>query len=434
MSLSKSLRTSTSKMGVQERTYFCIDMKCFYASVECAERGLNPFETCLVVADESRGTNALCLAISPKMKSLGVKNRCRMSEIPKSVKYIVAKPRMKLYIDYAADIYDIYLDYISPDDIHVYSIDEAFLDVTGYLKNYKMSAEEFATFLINQIARRKRIPSTAGIGTNLFLAKVALDITAKKAKNHIGYLDEQIYRDTLWNHRPITDFWQIANGTAARLARYGIYDMGGIARAPEKLIYRNFGVNGELLIDHAWGREPCTIADIKSYKSKSKSVSMSQILFEDYDFEKALLVMLEMTLSGCQEMMRRKVITNSVVIYVAYSKDVIPASGGTVKLTSTTNLFSIISESVEKVYRKVVNPRCPIRRLGITFNNVVDEGCEGYDLFTDFEEVEREKALEHTVLNIKERFGKNAVLRGFDLEEGATTVIRNKLIGGHNSE
>ena len=210
--------------------------------------------------------------------------------------------------------------------------------------------------------------------------------------------------------------------------------MGGIARAPEKLIYRNFGVNGELLIDHAWGRESCTIADIKSYKSKSKSVSMSQILFEDYDFEKALLVMLEMTLSGCQEMMRRKVITNSVGIYVAYSKDVIPASGGTVKLTATTNVFSIISENVEKVYRKVVNPRCPIRRLGITFNNVVDEGCEGYDLFTDFEEVEREKALEHTVLNIKERFGKNAVLRGFDLEEGATTVIRNKLIGGHNSE
>ena len=297
-----------------------------------------------------------------------------------------------------------------------------------------MSAEEFATFLINQIARRKRIPSTAGIGTNLFLAKVALDITAKKAKNHIGYLDEQTYRETLWNHRPITDFWQIANGTAARLAKYGIYDMGGIARAPEELIYRNFGVNGELLIDHAWGREPCTIADIKSYKSKSKSVSMSQILFEDYDFEKALLVMLEMTLSGCQEMMRRKVITNSIGIYVAYSKDVIPAGGGTVKLTATTNVFSIISENVEKVYRKVVNPRCPIRRLGITFNNVVDEGCEGYDLFTDFDEIEREKTLEHTVLDIKERFGKNAVLRGFDLEEGATTVIRNKLIGGHNSE
>ena len=409
-------------------------MKCFYASVECAERGLNPFETCLVVADESRGTNALCLAISPKMKSLGVKNRCRMSDIPKTIKYIVAKPRMKLYIDYAADIYDIYLDYISPDDIHVYSIDEAFLDVTDYLRNYKKTAEEFATFLINQIARRKRIPSTAGIGTNLFLAKVALDITAKKAKNHIGYLDEQKYRETLWNHRPITDFWQIAKGTAARLARYGIYDMGGITRFPEELMYRNFGVDAELLIDHAWGREPCTIADIKSYKSKSKSVSSSQILFEDYDFEKALLVMLEMTLTGCQELMRRKVITNNIGIYVAYSKEVIPSSSGTVRMTATTNVFSVISDYVEKLYRKIVNPKYPIRRLGISFNNVVDEGCEGYDLFTNFEEVEREKALEHTVIDLKKRFGKNAILRGFDLEEGATTVIRNKLIGGHNSE
>lgn len=421
-------------MNAQTRTYFCIDMKCFYASVECAERGLNPFETCLVVADESRGTNALCLAISPKMKSLGVKNRCRMSDIPKTIKYIVAKPRMKLYIDYAADIYDIYLDYISPDDIHVYSIDEAFLDVTDYLRNYKKTAEEFATFLINQIARRKRIPSTAGIGTNLFLAKVALDITAKKAKNHIGYLDEQKYRETLWNHRPITDFWQIAKGTAARLARYGIYDMGGITRFPEELMYRNFGVDAELLIDHAWGREPCTIADIKSYKSKSKSVSSSQILFEDYDFEKALLVMLEMTLTGCQELMRRKVITNNIGIYVAYSKEVIPSSSGTVRMTATTNVFSVISDYVEKLYRKIVNPKYPIRRLGISFNNVVDEGCEGYDLFTNFEEVEREKALEHTVIDLKKRFGKNAILRGFDLEEGATTVIRNKLIGGHNSE
>jgi DNA polymerase V len=409
-------------------------MKCFYASVECAERGLNPFEACLVVADESRGSNALCLAISPKMKALGVKNRCRMSEIPKTIKYIVAKPRMQLYIDYAADIYDIYLDYISPDDIHVYSIDEAFLDVTCYLKNYNMSATEFASFLINQIASRKQIPSTVGIGSNLYLAKVALDITAKKAKNHIGYLSEESYRESLWDHRPITDFWQVANGTAARLARYGIYDMGGIARAPQELIYRIFGVNGELLIDHAWGREPCTIEDIKSYKSKSQSVSFSQILMQDYDYEKAKLVILEMTLSGCQEMMRRKVITNNVGIYVGYSKEVIPATGGTVKMSATTNVFSVISEYVERLFADTTKWNYPIRRLGISFNNVVDEGCEGYDLFTNFEEVEKEKHLEQTVLHIKERFGKNAILRGFDLQEGATTVVRNKLIGGHNSE
>lgn len=421
-------------MNTQLRTYFCIDMKCFFASVECAERGLNPFETNLVVADESRGKNALCLAISPKMKTLGVKNRCRMSEIPKSIKYIVAKPRMQKYIDYAADIYDIYLDYISPDDIHVYSIDEAFLDVTCYLKNYKMQAEEFATFLINEIARRKRLPSTVGIGTNLYLAKVALDITAKKAKNHIGILTEESYRKTLWNHKPITDFWHVATGTARRLERYGIQDMGGIARAPESLIYKTFGVDGELLIDHAWGREPCTIADIKSYKSKSRSVSSSQILFEDYEYNKAFLVMLEMTLAGCQELMRRKVITNSVGIYVAYSKEVIPATGGTIKMTATTNAYSVIKEYVEHLYRKNTNPNFPIRRLGISFNNVVDEACEGYDLFTDLEEVERDKHIEQTVLSIKDKFGKNAMLRGFDLQEGATAIVRNKLIGGHNGE
>lgn len=418
----------------RERTYFCIDMKCFYASVECAERGLNPFETCLVVADESRGANALCLAISPKMKALGVKNRCRLSEIPRSVKYIIAKPRMARYIEYAADIYDIYLDHISPDDIHVYSIDEAFLDATGYLANYRKSPTELARLLINEIARRKHIPSTAGIGTNLYLAKVALDITAKHSRDHIGYLDEQLYRDTLWTHRPITDFWQVARGTAARLARYGIYDMGGIARAPEELIYRNFGINGELLIDHAWGREPCTIEDIKAYKSKSHSVSSSQILFEDYGYEKALLVLTEMTLSGCQELMRRKVATNSVGIYVGYSKDAHAPTGATARMTETTNLFSVIRPYVEGVYRKSTPRGYPIRRLGITFNNVVDESCIGYDLFTDFDAVEREHRLENTVLRIKDRFGKNAVLRGFDLEEGATGILRNKLIGGHNGE
>lgn len=421
-------------MNTQSRTYFCIDMKCFFASVECAERGLNPFETNLVVADETRGKNALCLAISPKMKTLGVKNRCRMSEIPKSVKYIVAKPRMQKYIDYAADIYDIYLDYISPDDIHVYSIDEAFLDVTAYLKRYGMNYEEFASFLINQIARRKHIPSTAGIGTNLYLAKVALDITAKKSKNHIGYLTEELYRETLWHHKPITDFWHVASGTVRRLERLGIQDMAGIARAPESVIYKTFGIDGELLIDHAWGREPCTIADIKSYKSKSKSVSYSQILFEDYDYDKALIVLEEMTLAGCQELMRRRVITNSVGIYVGYSKDAIPPTGGTRKMTVTTSVYSIIKEYVEHLYHKTTNPHYPIRRLGISFNNVVDEACEGYDLFTDFDAAERDKHIEQTVLNIKDRFGKNAMLRGFDLQEGATAIVRNKLIGGHNGE
>ena len=421
-------------MTTQQKTYFCIDMKCFYASVECAERGLNPFETNLVVADETRGKNALCLAISPKMKSLGVKNRCRMSEIPPSIKYMVAMPRMKTYIEYAADIYDIYLDYIDPNDIHVYSIDEAFLDVTDYLSLYGKSATEFASFLINEIARRKHIPSTAGIGTNLFLAKVALDITAKKAKSHIGYLDEELFKETLWTHQPITDFWQISSGTANRLARYGIYDMHRIATAPTELMYKVFGVNAELLIDHAFGREPCTIADIKSYKPKSKSISSSQILFEDYTYDKAALVMSEMLLAGCQEMMRRGVITNSVSIFVGYSREVIPATSGTAKMTSTTNVFSVIKEYVDRLFAKTTVKNVPIRRLGITFNNIMDESCEGYDFFVDFDKVEREKRVERTVLDLKSRFGKNAMLRGMDLENGATAIIRNKLVGGHNGE
>lgn len=421
-------------MEEKQRVYFCIDMKCFYASVECALRGLNPFETNLVVADESRGKNALCLAISPKMKSLGVKNRCRMSEIPKGMNFIVAKPQMKKYIEYAADIYDVYLDYISPSDIHVYSIDEAFLDVTDYLKTYNMRGIPFAKFLLNEIATKKHIPATAGIGTNLYLAKVALDITAKKARDHIGALTEERYKAQLWNHRPITDFWQIARGTANRLAKYGIQDMQGIAMAPQELLYREFGVNAELLIDHAYGRESCTIADIKAYKPKTKSVSSSQILFEDYCFEKAKIVMMEMALAGCQDMMRRKVITNSVGIYVGYSKDVIPPTGGTVKMTICSNLFSAIKEYVEGLFERTTAKDVPIRRLGISFQSVMDDGCEGYDLFTDFEKIEREKRVEQAVLGIKDRFGKNAMLRGLDFMEGATAITRNKLIGGHNGE
>ena len=418
----------------KERTYFCIDMKCFFASVECAELGLNPFETNLVVADESRGTNALCLAISPKMKTLGVKNRCRMSEIPKNIHYMVAKPRMKKYIEYAADIYDIYLDYIDPNDIHVYSIDEAFIDATDYLRIYNKEAREFALFLINQIANRKHIPAAAGIGTNLYLAKVALDITAKKTKDHIGFLNEELYKETLWHHTPITDFWQVARGTANRLSRYGVTDMAGVAALPEETLYKAFGINAELLRDHAFGRESCLISDIKAYKPKSKSISSSQILFEDYSYEKARIVMYEMALAGCQEMMRRHVISNGVGIYVGYSKDVIEPTGGNVRMAYATNLYSNVKEYVDSLFDMHVERDIPIRRLGITFGNIMDEACEGYDLFTDFEKVEREKRLENTVLGIKDRFGKNAMFRGLDLSEGATALARNKMIGGHNGE
>lgn len=293
---------------MKERTYFCIDMKSFFASVECAERGLNPFETNLIVADESRGNGTICLAITPKMKSLGVRNRCRRYEIPKNIQYITAMPRMQKYIDYAAEIYGIYLQYIDKQDIHVYSIDESFIDATDYLPMYHKTPKEFAKMLIDEIAQKLHIPATAGIGTNLYLAKIALDITAKKVPDHMGYLNEELFRETLWHHKPLTDFWGISTGTVRRLERRGITDMAGIAQYPSEMLYKDFGINAELLIDHSWGRESCLMSDIKNYKSKSKSVSSSQVLFEDYTFEKAKIVVEEMVRSGCLELMRRKVI------------------------------------------------------------------------------------------------------------------------------
>lgn len=416
----------------KQRTYLCIDMKSFYASVECAERNISPFETNLVVADESRGNGAITLAISPKLKSLGVKNRCRLFEIPKNIDYIIAKPRMSLYIKYCADIFEIYLDYFSQDDIHQYSIDEAFIDVTDYLSIYKLTAKQLAKKLINEIATRTHIPATCGIGTNLFLAKIALDITAKHCKDHIGELTEETFKETLWEHRPITDFWNIAKGTANRLARFGIYDLKGVANAPEEILYRHFGKNAKILIDHANGKESCTIADIKKYKSKSKSISNSQILFSDYEYDKAKIVIQEMALNGCQRLIREHLIASHVGIFVGYSKDIIPASGGTKKLLNSTNLYSFIREYVDDIFEETTAKDVPIRRLGISFSGLADESAEGYDLFTDFEAIEKERRLEQAVLDIKDRFGKNAMLRAFDLQEGATQVERNKLIGGHN--
>ena len=418
---------------MDNRWYFCIDMKCFFASVECAERGLSPFETCLAVVDASRGNNAICLAITPKMKSLGIKNRCRYNDIPKDLDFIDAKPRMRKYIEYAANIYDVYLDYVSPLDIHVYSIDEAFLDVTSYLKTYNKTPKEFAKFLINEIAVRTKIPATCGIGTNLYLAKIALDITAKKSTDHIGFLTEKIFDLTLLNHRPITDFWGIAKGTEKRLKKYGIYDMEGIRKADKNFLYKEFGINAELLIDHAFGRETCTISDIKNYKTKSKSISSSQILFEDYDTNKAKLVLEEMTLTSTQELLKRKVVTNSISIYVGYSKDFIPSAGGSIRLPLATSSFKSIIKYVDYLYNKHVTLGIPIRRLGISFGGLADESAEGYDFFTDLESIKKERDLERTIIGIKGKFGKNSVVRGFDLLEGATQIERNKLIGGHNA-
>ncbi len=421
------------KMKDKQRTYFCIDMKSFYASVECAERGLNPFETNLVVTDETRGKNAICLAITPKMKAMGIRNRCRLSEIPNNVDYIRAIPRMQLYIEYSADIYGVYLNYFSPMDIHVYSIDESFIDVTDYLKLYKTDAKSLAKKLVDDIARTQNIPATVGIGTNLYLAKIALDITAKHTKDHIGYLDEEIYKATLWKHKPITDFWQVAKGTADRLARYGIYDMEGIAKFPEERLYKVFGINAELLIDHAWGRETCLMEDIKNYNAKSKSISFSQILPCDYSYEQAKIVVEEMILNGCHELMKRGCIAGKIGLYVGYTFGSRESSGKTMSMSVTTNLYSKIKEYALKIFEEIAVRTVPIRKLGINFSDVCDEGCEGYDLFTDFEKVKREKERERTVLDIYDKYGKNALLRGTNYLEGATQRERNGFIGGHRA-
>ena len=420
-------------MDSGERVYFCIDMKSFYASVECAERGLDPFRTNLVVADVTRGRNALCLAITPAMKALGVKNRCRLSDIPRGIKYEIAPPRMALYIEYAADIYSLYLDYFDPRDIHVYSIDEAFIDAGGYLKLYGTDAASLARLLMRRIEEDCGIPSTAGIGTNLYLAKIALDITAKHAKDRIGYLDEETYRRTLWDHEPITDFWMIASGTARRLERYGVTTMRGVALLPSDLLYKAFGRNAELLIDHAWGRESCLMKDIKNYRSRSHSVSFSQILPRDYTFSEARTVMREMVLNGCAELMRRRVISDRVSIFVGYSNDVIPASKGGARLSVTTDLSSFFVPAALKIYDEKANRDMPVRRLGLCFDEVYGREREGYDLFTDFDAVRREKRIAGAVLGLRDKYGKNAVMRGTNYLPEGTQRERNGFIGGHRA-
>ena len=313
------------------RMYMCIDLKTFFASVECVERNLDPFSTNLVVADESRGDGSICLAVSPKMKMLGVKNRCRLFEIPKNIDYIIAKPRMNKYIEYAANIYAIYLKYIDKEDIHVYSIDEAFLDVSSYLKLYKMDSLSLAQMILKDIFDSYKLTATCGIGTNLYLAKIALDILSKHSVTNIAFLDEQKYIKELWYHRPLTDFWQIGKGIEKRLNKLNIYDMHDIANSNFKKLYKEFGVNAELLIDHSMGKESCTMEDIKKYTSKSKSISSSQILFEDYDFFSARLILKEMVEQKSLELINHDLVASSIQLYIGYSKDVIKSTGGSKK-------------------------------------------------------------------------------------------------------
>lgn len=417
-----------------KRVYLCIDLKTFFASVECVERNLDPFKVNLAVADKERGKGALCLAISPKLKALGIKNRCRLFEIPSYLDLIIAKPRMKLYMQYAANIYEIYLKYVCDDDIHVYSIDEAFLDISTYFKLYRKTPLQMARMIIDDIFETTGITATAGIGSNLYLSKVALDISAKHNPSNIGILNEHLYKQTLWHHQPITDFWHVGRGIAKRLAKYQIFDMAGVAFCDEKILYQEFGVNAKYLIDHAWGKEPTTIAQIKKYQPENNSISHSQVLFEDYSYEDALLAMKEMVELKVLDLVEQHLVTRHIALYVGYSNKKIKATGGSLKIGVCTNSYRILLSEFITLYKRTTYLNCPIRRLGISFGGVIDEKYEAYDLFTDYQEIEKERKLQEALINIKGRYGKNAVFKGMDLLEKATTLKRNKLIGGHNGE
>lgn len=412
----------------------CIDLKSFYASVECVERGLDPMTTNLVVADPERGDKTICLAITPAMKKLGIKNRCRVFEIPKNIQYIMAEPRMKLYIDYAAAIYGIYLNYISKDDIHVYSIDESFLDATPYLNLYHMTARELAKTIMQDILRQTGIRSTCGIGTNLYLAKIALDILAKHADDYIGYLDESLYREKLWQHKPLTDFWRIGPGIARKLANYGINTMEGIATSNEDFLYRLFGIDAELLIDHAWGREPTTIADIKAYTPKTNCITSGQVLMRDYEFAEGLLIIKEMADLLCLDLAAKEMVTKSITLQVGYANHLkLEPSHGTAALSTETNLDHIIRPAVEALYKRIVNPQYQIRSVNISCNNVRPEKYRQITLFDDTAQLEKSHKVQSAVLDIKQKYGKNAILKAMNLEQEATTRERNRQIGGHKS-
>lgn len=416
------------------RTYLCIDLKSFYASVECVERGLDPMTTNLVVADPTRTEKTICLAITPAMKALGIKNRCRIFEIPKSVDYIVAPPRMQKYVDISADIYSIYLKYIAKEDIHVYSIDEVFMDVTDYLALYRLSARELGFQIMQDIYDQTGIRSSCGVGSNLYLAKIALDITAKHADDFIGELTEESYRETLWNHKPLTDFWRVGAGTAKRLDAFGIRTMGDIAGADENLLYHLFGVDAELLIDHAWGREPVTIRNIKTYRPRTNCLTSGQVLGSDYPYDKGLLIVKEMMDLLCLDLVEKDLVTRSVTLHIGYTGRLnAPSAHGTVSLDTDTNSDRIILPAVTKLYEQIVNPEWSIHRINITCNNVMPEAYHQYHFFVDAEELERNREVQKAVISIKNKFGKDAILKGMNLEEGATTRERNHQIGGHKS-
>lgn len=511
-------------MAENHHTYIAIDLKSFYASVECVERQLDPMDTNLVVADSARTEKTICLAVSPSLKSLGIPGRARLFEVVEKVKdvnvqrkrlspghafrgescfageleghpefslsYIVAPPRMSHYMEYSARIYKIYLKYIAPEDIHVYSIDEVFMDVTAYLDTYSLSARELAGKIIQDVFARTGIPAAAGIGTNLYLCKVAMDIMAKHAPPdqngiRIAELDEMSYRRLLWNHRPITDFWRVGRGYARRLAEHGMFTMGDIARCSvgdsqsyynEELLYKLFGINAELLIDHAWGWEPVTIDLIKQYKPETNCISSGQVLHCPYDFQNARLIVKEMTDLLVLELVEKRLVTDQLTLTIGYDienltrpeisrkykgeittdhygRRVPKHAHGTAGLKRLTSSTRLIMDAVMELYDTIVDKNLLIRRIGISANRLLDESAARneeqvsytqLDLFTDYEALEKqeleteaalkkERALQEAVLSVKKKYGKNAILKGMNLEKGATTVERNRQIGGHKA-
>ena len=496
------------------KVYMCIDLKSFYASVECIERNLDPLDTNLLVADESRTDKTICLAVSPSLKSYGLGGRCRLFEAKQKVKevnyqrrknnnyknftgksfiaselnnnksleldFIAAVPRMNLYMKYSTKIYNIYLKYIAPEDILVYSIDEVFCDITNYLSFYKLSAEGLVMKIIEDVYKTTGITATAGIGTNMYLAKVAMDITAKRMKPNkfgvrIAYLDEMKYKKELWNHKPLTDFWRVGKGYTKKLEEHGMYTMGDIARMSinnEDFLFKLFGVNAEFLIDHAWGYEPCTIKDAKNYKPLNSSISQGQVLHSPYNFEKAKLIVKEMVDNLVLELVDKHLKTDQIVLTIgydienltnpsierrykgeitidAYGRKVPKHSHGTANIDHKTSSTKTITNEVMKLYDKIVNPILLIRRLNVTACNIVNEEykestpiIEQIDLFTNYEEVSKqkekslkdeieEKKIQKALLNIKKKYGKNSILKAMNYEEGATAKDRNLEVGGH---
>ena len=424
----------------EDRVYLCIDLKSFYASVECVERGLDPMTAELVVADPSRSDKTICLAVSPALKKQGVSGRARVFEIPEHLRkrMIMAPPRMQLYIDYAAEIYGVYLDYVAPEDMHVYSVDEVFLDVTHYLRRYGFTPREMATFLMNEVYERIGVRATAGIGTNMYLAKIALDITAKHSPDFIGYLDEASFINTLWDHKPLTDFWMIGPGISHRLAKIGIFTMRDIARADEDVLYKMFGINAELMIDHAWGIEPTRISDIKGYKQKSHSLTRGQVLMRDYSNEEGELIVKEMVEQLCLEMTDLNKVTKSMAIAVGYSNSLkLPLVHGSVSFSSGTDAVGVMMPAAVDVYRRITNPLYPVRRVFIYYNDIQDRDADQQISIYDLDDEDNSKkdskdtALQEAVNKIKYKYGVDAMFRGMDMTEAATTRERNHQIGGH---